>query len=347
MKFIRDFLVIFLITFICCEVVVRLFGYSPYRVNPFSIDSEPSLALLPDSRLGFVLNPGNYQLTVNDHVTYSVTHLPDSNRVTTFEIALDSFPKGRIDVHGCSFTYGWGVDDSLSFPFLLQNALPEWDVRNEAVPGFGTLNSLLVIEDQIKRQDKPDIILLNYAGFHDERNALAPNYRKALKHGFEHSNSAVKPLLANQAFPYGKISGDSLLVISQDWDSMYNNWPLRKVSALIHFFQYVNDQQLESYARSFDVTKLIFEAIKTQCVVNDIRLIVCGITDDAATSAMLDNLVNKGFETYTTGIDLTELQYNHLPHDSHPNAAAHQIFTEEALQYLREGNPQNAIDLDK
>jgi hypothetical protein len=149
------------------ELIVRAIGHQPYTLPEFSFTSEPNWCFAKDS-LGVVPIPGSYVVNLNglEHV---VTHSLDSNRITSFtEIEADLRP--TVYMYGCSYTYGQGVDDSLTYPFLLQQEYSDYEVLNYSRPGYGTIQALLHLKSTIDKGDVPNLVIVNFASFHEERN---------------------------------------------------------------------------------------------------------------------------------------------------------------------------------
>ena len=99
MKTVKLILVQLFVILIAIEIVFRIFGYQPYRVQPYSLVSEPAQCLLPDEKLGFILNEGKFDVTINDSVKYSVTHDAGGERITDFIIK-----KGGNQLPPCLFS---------------------------------------------------------------------------------------------------------------------------------------------------------------------------------------------------------------------------------------------------
>ena len=66
--------------------------------------------------MGLSLNPGKFNVTINKKQKYNVTHTSDSLRTTG---SNSDIAKINIQLHGCSFTYGMGVNDEETYPFIL------------------------------------------------------------------------------------------------------------------------------------------------------------------------------------------------------------------------------------
>ena len=72
---------------------------------------------------------------------------------------------------GCSFTFGLGVDDESTWPWLLQERLPDHQVINPGVRGYGTDQALLAA-DRAANQSAGTLrlVALGFGDFQIERN---------------------------------------------------------------------------------------------------------------------------------------------------------------------------------
>lgn len=321
------------------ELVLRLLRYAPFQYHAYSVVAEPTPCLLPDSIFGFALGAGKHQVRINDSLVYNCTHTPDSARITSL-VAAKSQELPTIHIHGCSFTFGMGVNDEDSYPFLLQSLLDTIAiVSNQAVPGHGTVQTLLKLRAQEKKGTLPDLVVLNYASFHDERNVLASSYRQSLALGFV-NNEQKKEDYKNCKFPYVKLteSKNDFQVNYCPWADLYENWTLRTYSSTINFLQTSLERNAYPEANNQLATKLIIEEIQEICVRNKTQLLLVGILTDIKTADLISYFQKSGSKTLMMGIDLTDKRYNNMPKDSHPNQQAHKIFAQkvfpEVLQVL-------------
>lgn len=328
MKKLLNILFILVTTFLLLEIVIRLCGVTPFRVQKFNIQSVPDFCLLPDSTYGFALNPGEYQVTMNHEIHYTCTHDEDSMRILTTSKPTN-FEK-TIDIHGCSFTYGMGVDDSLAFPFLLQKAFSNRRFRSFAVPGFGNVQALIRLQYQIKNKDVPNVLIVCYANFHDERNALNSQYRKSLYHGFLNANEKIQPLFHQSKMPFYTINNG---LQYQDWKTIYHNWSGRNHLASINSIQdaieimTINDGKAETHE--------ILLTINDLCQKNNIQFIVATLTKNDSTTITQHFCKQKNITVWDIGLDLSNTNYNNMPYDIHPNVAAHGIFGEQLMNRLK------------
>lgn len=314
------------------ELVLLVLGYRRYINEPYSIESSPKLAVIAHPEYGFSLNPGNYQVTINKGLSYQVSHGEDSLRETPF-VNKDSIKNG-IYLFGCSYTYGMGVNDNETFAAYLQQKLPNYQVKNYGVPGYGIIQSYLQLKELARLNKNPAYIIVNYASFHDERNALTPQYRKHLKLGYELCDTSIKNQMKMAKMPFIKAENGDFSLEFCEWSNIYSDLPGRQTFASINLLQNVIDNQKTKSIPKEIITLYLFKSIHELATVMNAKLIVTGLTNDNQTRWMLHQLKKFGFNTLSFSIDLDDKAYNNLPYDIHPNASAHKIFGEELLESL-------------
>lgn len=311
---------------VCFELALWVLQYRPYRQTEYAIQSTPERCLISHPTLGFGLNPGTYSVTINDSLSYSVTHGLDSLRVTSSSVVSDSLP--QLWLMGCSYTYGMGVNDEETFAWLLQEKHPELRVRNFGVPGFGTVQSYLQLKQLLEAGEIPGQVILNYADFHDERNVLAPRYRHALSVGFRGADSTINEVMDGSRIPFASTNAGSLQIQSVAWDSLYQDWRGRATFASVNFWQTFSDNIHQYDLAPRNTTVSLIQAMNAFCSERNIPFLVTGLTQSKETRSLLQTLDSLGISTQDISVDLSDPTYNHLPYDSHPNARAHREYAE-------------------
>ena len=307
------------VTLIVLEVLLRLCGIQPFRVRLYEIQSVPAFCLIPNEQYGFGLNPGEFDISINKGVHYHATHSADSLRILAYE-PIKHFDK-TVDIHGCSFTYGMSVDDSLAFPFLLQQRFSNIRFRSYAVPGFGNIQALIRLQEQLKNSDYPDTLIVCYADFHDERNVLNANYRKSLYHGFLNAHAEVLPLFTRGNIPFYDVRKG---IQYCNWNELYDNWQGREYCAIINAFQ--NTAETIQLRQGKTETHQIFLELFHLCQQHDIQLVIATITKNESTTQTIEFCQQQGIEVIDIGLNLPSAEYCNLPYDTHPNQKTHQVF---------------------
>jgi hypothetical protein len=315
------------------ELCLRILGYRPFQQIDYHIESAPSNCLIAHPSLGFALHPGDFEVTINEGLHYSVRHGSDSLRVSNETVDRGEV-KNVVYFFGCSYTYGMGVDDSLTFPYLVSRNLPNSLVKNFGVPGYGTVQTLLQLEKFIAAGDIPDIAIINYADFHDDRNSLTPRYRRDLYMGYQRSNPSVKKSMQDSQLPFVVKNGDGLVIDFCPWDQLYDHWTYRETFALVNLLQDWSDQNQMRSIDKEENTRYLFSVIKALCDQTGIRLIVTGLTPSASTKILLSDLREQQIEALDISVDLASDHYRNAPYDDHPNQAAHAVFAKKITAYL-------------
>jgi len=132
-----------------------------------------------DPMLGWSLNPGPLEYEhsyVDEHgsvqydVVYSVT---GGQRRTSASL----HPGPVIVTAGCSFTFGHAVRDEDTWPWLLQEQLPSYNVVNTGDMGYGTDQALLAAERQVlAAPGKTAAVVLGLGDFQIDRNRGAQGW---------------------------------------------------------------------------------------------------------------------------------------------------------------------------
>ncbi|MEO0471710.1 MAG: hypothetical protein AAF206_18935 [Bacteroidota bacterium] len=316
----------------CLEIALRIVGYEPYRRSAYSLSAEPAFCILPDAQLGFALHPGRFQVTINDALTYTATHGPDSLRISRSQ-PLDSVQE-EIYLMGCSYAYGMGVDDSLSLGWRLQQALPQQRIRNFARPGFGNIQSFLQLKRQLKKDQKPTFVVVLYADFHDARNVLLPVYRRHLHIGFERANPILQDRMVQSRMPYVRQHGEQIEIHWLDWREMYADWPGRQDVALINLGQDIKDYWDSHQIEVEHLNLWLFQEMQKLCDQHNVPLLVAALTQNEATEKRLRELSKLGIANLDISLDLRDSVWTHHPVDSHPNAAAHAHYAAQLSDFL-------------
>ena len=97
---------------------------------------------VPDPEIGWVLSPEARKKQA-ERAVYSINH---GERLTSPQ------PRsGRlIVVTGDSFTFGYRVNDEDTWPWLLQERLPDYHIVNVAAEGYGTDQALMAAERKVE-----------------------------------------------------------------------------------------------------------------------------------------------------------------------------------------------------
>ncbi len=150
-----------------------------------------------------------------------MTFWADGRRASRPEPAAADAPV-RVWLVGGSFTQGYGVPDHQTFAWLLDASLPALTVENYGTGGYGTYQSLLLLEQLFATQAvAPDLVIYGFVRFHANRNVLTSGWLEALR-----DNGGER-----FASPFVALRDGAL---HRQPSASIQNWPFERRSALVH-----------------------------------------------------------------------------------------------------------------
>jgi hypothetical protein len=303
------------------EGLLRVVGFAPWRPEIVEVRIEPGGKLTqPHPVLGYSAIPGSFVAFGDQGDRTRFTHLPNTLRITRPLSSYDA-ESGRpeIWIFGCSFTYGSGLEDDQTFPWRLQRRLPDYEVVNFGMGGYGTLHSLLQFEQALK-ETRPKVAVLVYAGFHDLRNTYLRSRRKAVV-----PYSGLGPF----AQPYASVGADGELELHTDALD-YRELPLMRSSALAHLIENAYNALEEKLRDSHAVSEAIVLEMHRLAQANGTRLVVANIWDGVA---MLEFADRHGIDTLDLSLPRSP-RYTLGPGDGHPNTTATRVYADRLKEFL-------------
>lgn len=306
--------IIFLVGLLLIELILRALGFQPYQYHDFSLKHDQPNYIVSDSLLGFNITHGHFKINSNG-VIYEATHSASSLRQTIPETES----KVKHGFFGCSYTYGWGVNDSETFCSLLQKETKA-QIINFAKPGYGTIQGYYQLKNLIKKGIRLNSANFIFCDFHAERNVLSPTYATTILEGF----SKNQKLSSSACFPVAELKENKLHIGSKHLNEFYSFLPLRKESAIINAIQTGYENFVHHPEQEDLISLLIFEEIANLCLKNNIQLNIFGITKNERTHKIINKLKEKGINACYIPVNFKDSKLSHLPLDSHPNKAGHQ-----------------------
>jgi hypothetical protein len=199
----------------------------------------------------------------------------------------------------------------------LQEELPDLRVTNYGVSGYGTVQSLLQFQGALQH-GSPSVVILAYASFHDARNCLSRSWRKAL---------SLYPTLSDAKIPSAGSRDDKGLRLEAN-AVRYERIPLSDRLVLLHLLDELYNRVELRLNGSAGVTFALIDAFDSTARQSGARLVLAGITDDPATTAMLRRCHEHGIETVDISVNLSLHEYTNYPFDRHPSPRAHGRYAE-------------------
>ncbi|MEQ2006858.1 MAG: SGNH/GDSL hydrolase family protein [Limisphaerales bacterium] len=306
------------------EGLARVRGFKPFAAQPADIRVEPGgklFRVLPEG--GFAHFPGAFKVTLPTGYEFRVTHGTNGLRVTHPPLAPDAKSRPELWILGCSLTHGWSLNDEDTYPWRVQAALPEFEVVNGGVSGYGTLHQRLLFQELLKQRGKPAVVVVAYGLFHDFRSTNVRIWQK----GFAPYNR-----LPDLIYPFARLNAAGELTYDGA-PATYSEWPLQRQSALVHWLEQQANLAEERRANSHAVSRALLANWAGACLKEGIPFIVAGISSDAG--PMLESCRSAGIKSVDISVPLTEPGNTNAPHDGHPSAKANRVYAEKLVGFLR------------
>ncbi|MBL4710437.1 MAG: hypothetical protein JKY48_18560 [Flavobacteriales bacterium] len=335
MKGVFRFTIVLFFGLILLEFGLRVTGHTPFQLPVGGIESNPKGCFIPQMNKGIVLAPGKFTVNIGE-LTYETRHTLDSMRSTSLNLIQDSITKPIVQLYGCSFTYGMGVNDEETYPWLLQERFRLLKVENRGVPGYGQVQLLNELRDNKMSFEGVKVIVLNYLPFHDERNTLNAAFRHKLNIGYQLSKKQDPELLTDFSYPYAAIDGGALQLDQLEMKDIERSFFWESNSALLHIlFNGLRDLRVDA-KHDFRVTTQLIKEIKAACDSRKIELILTLMLDDQRSYDLIDYCQSIGVNTQDVSIDLNDKQMTNYPYDQHPSPKAHQIIADKLSPYFQQ-----------
>lgn len=315
--------------FFLAEGAVRFLGYRPYQPEGGISSVEPGGRLYRvHPTLGFAHLPGRFTITLAGGYRFQATHGTDGLRLTRpLESPQAAGSSKEIWIFGCSFTYGFSLNDAETFPWLLQERFPDWRVVNFGAGGYGTIQSLIQLKEALTGGRKPPAVLIvAYGSFHDMRNCGYRLWRKSLIH-----HAAFGEVFLPQA---GLDRQGNLTYARVKLD--YAPFPFMDRSAFIHRLEEAYNRREASSLEGHQVSRALLGEINRICRERQIVPVVAGLMWDKKTALVLEHCRSQGMFTVDIAVDFTRPENNLLPYDGHPNARANREYARRLGDYLQE-----------
>lgn len=283
---------------------------------------------MPHPRLGYAHIPGDYTVTLGDGYQFRVSNDEDGLRRTCPKgEEAQHGESGEIWILGCSFTFGWSINDEETFAWRLQEWLPKYRVKNYGTNGYGTIHGLIQLEDAIATGQTPDVAVIAYGSFHDDRNTFVRHRRKGVN-----AWKKFGPLIQ----PYGSLDEAGELEIEMA-GTEYAEWPLQRRSALVHRLERAYKDWESANANSHEVSKAIVKRMYELAQANGIELVLLGMVRTPETADMVEYAKSLGMRTADVSLGLrNHKELRNLPHDGHPNGAANELFAKKIGGFLKQ-----------
>jgi len=319
--------VLAIVFFVGAEVMLRIAGERPWVRRRSNAIIEPGGKLHQEHpTLGYINLPGRFKITLPTSYIYTITYHDNTLRITH---PLDTYSpekaKDEIWIFGGSLTHGYSLNDDETYPWILQEQFPQYEVVNFGVDGYSTLQSFIQFREALKERKNPTFVVLAYAHFHDERNTFGRRRRKQIASANE---------IGRIAKPYAWINEDGELAYAMA-KVEYREIPFMRYSALVNFLENKYNIFEIWFHRSHSVSRLIVKEFADLAEEIGIDFVVAGINSSSRTRRMLRYAKSQGIMIADISVDLKVKENTNLPHDRHPSAVANKQFAQKLEVFLR------------
>jgi hypothetical protein len=328
MKVLKKFFFISILVFIVLiilEISLRLLGFTPQSAEISKEQFFPHTPYVMDTILGYQNAPGTYKRINNEKLIWWSTNLPDQSRTCGTKDTGSSL--NELAVYGCSNIYGIGLNDAQTYPWKLQEKLPNLRVKNFSTGGYNILDHYLLLKRQLDNNYRPGIVLVTFGSYYFERVVFARMWRESQYRGLKNS-----PYLDSIFFPRASLESDSLVV--RNMKLSYFDNPLIYYSSLFNLLNkgYNNIDLYFSGAEA--VSNKIADQIIDQSRTHGFRLIFLIYSNDDATQRFIKRLDNSHIEHVNGFLQNPDHRYDLYPLDAHPNELANDSISERVASYI-------------
>ena len=239
----------------------------------------------------------------------------------------------EILIIGGSFTQGWGVNDNETFSYKLQKKYNDFKIYNFGQGGYGSVQSFLLLEEQIKKIKSPKLVIYGIIQHHEYRNIAHVSWLRMLS-----QYSSRGHILT----PYGSVGIDNQLTFNQPIG--YTKFPYREMSSIITLIEKVYNklngrkrvyiEKTKKKKQQLIVTKKIILKMKEISEKFGSKFILVNL--DWQGSFKEENyeifLKTNGIRFLNCSVPINEKFF--IQNDYHPNKNAHTYYKECLVGYI-------------
>ena len=233
---------------------------------------------------------------------------------------------------GCSYTFGEGVNDKETMVYKLNDQYPDEVFDNYGVSGYGTLQSLIVMQDVLK-ENKYDLIV-----YCATRPQFARNVEKRVV-GDLHINRTYCIAPRIKFYPDGsyKIFDNSTLLWPGQNHFLTLDWLHRVYFGMTYDLAILPDQRTisaEHWQKRLEAMQKLIELMQEACAKKNVRFLVAS-TSDMQDGALKDVKLDKSIEYINIDHPRSmnvEYRVKNIG-TNHPNGKVHAYWAEQFSQW--------------
>ena len=302
--------IIFVITFL--ETIIRLRGDGPWKT--IETDLREPKTYEYNEKLGWKPKEGTYIFppwSAKGKYT-KLTVLKDGNR---YNGELSTYD-GEVLVIGGSATQGWAVDDTETFSWFLQKKLNNLKVKNYGVGGYGTYQSLLLLENIMENNNVTQYVIYGFVKQHEVRNIAHGSWLHLLTKYSKRDHLEL---------PYASLDKNNKLV--KNPPVQYINLPFRKQSAFVAKLE-KKIMNMKSVLRDHNKTKItqgILLEMKKISELNESKFVFVFLHSNPEILNSYSNFLKKN-KILFVNCSYPETREYQVENEGHPNEKLHKLW---------------------
>ncbi len=317
------FLIIFGLTFaiLLAESLLRLLGYLPWK---YEVSNNIGI-YENDNVKGWISKKGEFKIqNPNDNKNKFMKILEDGDRFT----GKISNNLNKILIIGGSFTQGWGVNDSETFSYKLQNKLANYKIKNYGQGGYGGVQSLLLLDEVLKKNNNTKLVIYGFIDHHEYRNVARGSWLELLLKysSIGHINSPK--------VPYAILSKNGSLVFKEPIG--YLKLPMREQSALVALIEKTLMKLFTKKRKKIQKQVVEKIALNMKELSNKKSAEFVFLNLKSNLNEHIDFFVQEKIHFVDCNLDLTNKYL--VKGDYHPNSLAHTFYSNCLLSGLKNKN---------
>ncbi len=313
---------------ILLEFLSRFVGVSPWQYA----ESDNPIIYESDESLGWKAKEGSYLINLKSSPK-SKMRISIGEKGNRLSGRANLNPKNpSIIFIGGSFTQGWGINDQDTFASKIQDYYKDFYVYNFAQAGYGGVQSLATLDQQIKQIKQTKLVVYGFIEHHEYRNVARSSWLATL------SKYSRRGYSENPKIPYATIDENDNLKIYPPIS--YLHLPLREKSAIITLIEKVYMKQISRKRKEFQkpVTKRIILEMSEISKKNDSEFLVVILdwSNNFSNNEYKNYLKSKNINYVDCKISLNEATL--VPGDYHPNGKGHSLYKDCINSFIIEKN---------
>ena len=314
------------LTIALSEVLLRAAGFQPWVYSGKDVN-EPTMHE-PDPVLGWQNKAGSY-LVPPYHPSgqaIQITLLENGQRRTGVNSTADA--REELVLVGDSLTQGWAISDHETYAWKLQKRFPFLKVLNYGTGGYGSYQSLLMLERELPGLTRPKFVLYGFIDHHEIRNCAAGEWLQALS---SHSRRAHVDV------PF--VTFDAKKGLVRHSPERYPSWPFRESFASVKVLEsaYMKIKTMQRCLQRRLTTEQILLQMNRVSEAYDATFIAVLLrVGNGMKEHYINFLRGKKIQVFDCVDNISDTDEMKVPGEGHPNGAMNTLWAECISARLKE-----------